>query len=243
MFPSENSGTMEWALYKVFGYRGEYERGKVPFEQDVATVCTSDNDPEFSDFANMMILGLMAAEKSNITRETADLMSSSSVYGKELVNVVKTVGNYAEVYQKGISPIAERSGWNFINTDDTALLNTLPLGILRISGPRPAPGGTLEAIWQRGKVNCGIRPDRPGFAVLDENGAWVGMDVEFCTALAAGALEGEFRAIDFIEIKDEGDGYQKLQAGDVDVLAGFTVSIRSATRDVNVGHGGHYGEF
>ncbi|MEM9331050.1 MAG: hypothetical protein AAGA53_06970 [Pseudomonadota bacterium] len=29
----------------------------------------------------------------------------------------------------------------------------------------------------------------------------------------------------------------------VDVLAGFTVSIRSATRDVNVGHGGHYGEF
>ncbi|MEM7290757.1 MAG: hypothetical protein AAF412_10385 [Pseudomonadota bacterium] len=29
----------------------------------------------------------------------------------------------------------------------------------------------------------------------------------------------------------------------VDVLAGFTVSIRSATRDVNVGHGSHYGEF
>lgn len=29
----------------------------------------------------------------------------------------------------------------------------------------------------------------------------------------------------------------------VDVLAGFTVSIRSATRDVNVGHGGHYGEY
>lgn len=29
----------------------------------------------------------------------------------------------------------------------------------------------------------------------------------------------------------------------VDVLAGFTVSIRSATRDVNVGHGGHYGDF
>jgi hypothetical protein len=29
----------------------------------------------------------------------------------------------------------------------------------------------------------------------------------------------------------------------VDVLAGFTVSIRSATRDVNVGHSGHYGEY
>ena len=29
----------------------------------------------------------------------------------------------------------------------------------------------------------------------------------------------------------------------VDVLAGFTVSIRSATRDVNVGHGGHYGDY
>ncbi|MEM7214910.1 MAG: hypothetical protein AAF423_05145 [Pseudomonadota bacterium] len=29
----------------------------------------------------------------------------------------------------------------------------------------------------------------------------------------------------------------------VDVLAGFTVSIRSATRDVNVGHGGNYGEY
>ena len=29
----------------------------------------------------------------------------------------------------------------------------------------------------------------------------------------------------------------------VDVLAGFVVSVRSATRDVNVGHGGHYGDF
>lgn len=29
----------------------------------------------------------------------------------------------------------------------------------------------------------------------------------------------------------------------VDVLAGFTVSIRSATRDVNVGHGSHYNEY
>ena len=29
----------------------------------------------------------------------------------------------------------------------------------------------------------------------------------------------------------------------VDVLAGFTISIRSATRDVNIGHGGHYGEY
>jgi len=29
----------------------------------------------------------------------------------------------------------------------------------------------------------------------------------------------------------------------VDVLAGFTVSIRSATRDVNVGHGGYHGEY
>ena len=29
----------------------------------------------------------------------------------------------------------------------------------------------------------------------------------------------------------------------VDVLAGFTVSIRSATRDVNMSHGGHYGDY
>ena len=28
-----------------------------------------------------------------------------------------------------------------------------------------------------------------------------------------------------------------------DVLAGFVVSIRSATRDINVGHGGGYGEY
>ena len=29
----------------------------------------------------------------------------------------------------------------------------------------------------------------------------------------------------------------------VDVLAGFTVSVRSATRDVNVGRGGHYSDY
>lgn len=29
----------------------------------------------------------------------------------------------------------------------------------------------------------------------------------------------------------------------LDVLAGFSISIRAATRDVNIGHGGGYGEF
>lgn len=223
VIPSENSGIMEWGL-ELLAYQGSYIRGIQPFVRDVVTVATRDDDVEFSDFVNMILLGLLAAEQANVTQDMADQMLDSAVLGEELTQVVAAVGNYNDVYQRGVAPVMKRGVWNHLNDGTTGLMYSLPLGKVRTIGSGPVPNGTLEQIWKRPnrKLHCGIRANRPGFASLDETGELVGMDIEYCTALAASVLEGEAQAIDFIPMDNETDGYQRLYAGEVDVLAGFT---------------------
>ncbi|CAB9525772.1 extracellular solute-binding protein [Seminavis robusta] len=241
VLPSENSGIMEWGL-GLLGYKGEYVRGTVPFAKDVVTVATRDDDAEFSDFVNIILMGLFAAEQANITRDDDDsmaLVQSARVLGNELAHAVRAVGSYRDVYEQGVSPIMKREVWNLINNGTTGLLYALPFGKLSNDGPGPTPGGTLDRIWKRPdrKLHCGIRLGREGFADLDDAGVSVGMDVDFCTALAASAIEGEAQSIEFVEVMDEADGYQKLQRGEVDVLAGFEWNIVNDYSEQTTGEG------
>lgn len=237
VIPSDTSGIMEWGLHDIFGYSGPYVRGSVPFEFEVLSVATNDDDEEFADFVSIILLGLMAAEKANVTSETAELMAASMVLGEELVEAVRTVGNYHQLYERGIGPTVERSTWNTLNDGTTGVLISEPFGIVRMNGPGPAPGGTLARIRNHRTLNCGVRPNRTGFAMLDESGTWVGMDIEYCTALAAAALEGESEAVNFIAVEDEADGYRKLQAGAVDVLAGFEWNVINDYQEPTTGEG------
>ena len=238
VMPSENSGIMEWGL-ELLGYQGPYIRGSKAFQKDTATVATREDDPEFSDFVNIIIMGIFAAEEAGVSKETAGKMGTSSVLGENLVSAVRAVGSYKDVYEQGITPFMKRGSWNLINNGTTGLLYTLQLGRVRQIGPGPVQGGTLESIWERQerKLHCGIRMNRTGFASLDSSGNLVGLDVEFCTALAASALEGEAQSIEFVPVFDEADGYRKLQAREVDVLAGFTWSIENDYQEPTTGEG------
>ena len=228
VLPSENNGIMEYGL-DLLGYKGRYARGTMPFQKDVVAVATRDDDVAFSDFINIVLLGLFAAEQANITKHNAEeMLKRATVLGPELADAVAAVGNYAEVYEVGVAPLLKRDGWNVINNGTTGLLFSMPLGKTRKVGPGPVEGGTLERIWARSnrKLYCGIRTGRPGFAVWDSSTErYVGMDVEFCTAVAAGVLEGEAESIEFIPVTDEADGYRQLHQGTVDILAGFTWTV------------------
>jgi len=97
----------------------------------------------------------------------------------------------------------------------------------------------LQAILQRPDpvLHCGIRMNRTGFAFVDSDGVYRGMDVDICMALAASALPDNRRAIKFVPVQDEDDGYKKLQVGDVDVLAGFEWNIVNDYQERSTGDG------
>jgi general L-amino acid transport system substrate-binding protein len=86
---------------------------------------------------------------------------------------------------------------------------------------RPVESGdispTLRRVRARGRLNCGVNPDLPGFAQRDEDGAWRGFDVDLCRAVAA-AVIGDAKAVNFRPL-DARSRFAALQSGAVDLLA------------------------
>jgi general L-amino acid transport system substrate-binding protein len=110
----------------------------------------------------------------------------------------------------------------------------LVAGILLASGPAGAaagPGTTLDTIRARGNVLCGIGEPEPGFSEINEARVRSGLDVEFCTALAA-AVFGSKDAVKYWPLSPN-DRFKALQSGDVDVLSrGATWTL---SRDTELG--------
>jgi general L-amino acid transport system substrate-binding protein len=107
------------------------------------------------------------------------------------------------------------------------------LGVLvALAAPAAAAESTtLDAIRARGYLLCGIGEVQPGFSQVAQNGDRSGLDVEFCTALAA-AVFGSKDAVKFWPLSAN-DRFKALQSGDVDVLArGATWTL---SRDTELG--------
>lgn len=94
-----------------------------------------------------------------------------------------------------------------------------------------APISILDAVKARGKVVCGVQDHAPGFSEVSPRGAWSGMDVEFCSALAA-AIFGDRDAVKLLSL-NAGDRFKSLQDDEVDVLLGAT--SWTLTRDTELG--------
>ncbi len=80
-----------------------------------------------------------------------------------------------------------------------------------------AQAGTLDDVKARGKLNCGVNAGLMGFAEKGADGAWAGMDVDYCKALAAATL-GDATKVEYVPLTAQ-DRFEKLKAGAVDVLA------------------------
>src|SRR5437764_2494842 len=79
-----------------------------------------------------------------------------------------------------------------------------------------AHAATLDAIKQRGTVNCGTAPNLPGFAYTDDKNVRRGFDVDLCRALAAAVLGDA----DKVQLSPLGlrDGFATLTTGGVDAM-------------------------
>ena len=103
--------------------------------------------------------------------------------------------------------------------------------ILGAAASSAASAQTLNAIKQRGMLNCGSNGSLAGFGLPDAQGRWTGLDVDFCKALAA-AIFNDPNKIKFVPLTAK-DRFTALQSGEVDVLARNTTWTSS--RDTSLG--------
>ena len=89
--------------------------------------------------------------------------------------------------------------------------------LFAMAGGAAEAASTLETIRSRGHVLCGVSEPQEGFSEVTEDGVRSGLDVEFCSALAA-AVFGSKDAVKFWPLSAN-DRFKALQSGDVDVVA------------------------
>jgi general L-amino acid transport system substrate-binding protein len=80
-----------------------------------------------------------------------------------------------------------------------------------------ASAGTLEAVKQRGVLQCGVSEGLFGFSEQNAKGEWSGFDVDFCRAVA-GAIFDDAAKVSFVPLS-AGDRFAALKAGRVDLLS------------------------
>lgn len=104
------------------------------------------------------------------------------------------------------------------------------LGLLATQEARA--GATLNNIKQKGFVQCGVNVSGlPGFAEVDANNNWKGMDIDLCRAVAA-ALFGDATKVKYTPLNAK-ERFTALQSGEIDVLSRNTTW--SSSRDSALG--------
>jgi len=94
-----------------------------------------------------------------------------------------------------------------------------------------ADGDTLAGVKVRGVLRCGVSEGIAGFSSKDTQGRWIGLDADFCRAVAAAALGDAEKAV-FVPLSAEAR-FPALLSGDIDLL------VRNTTwtlgREANLG--------
>jgi len=80
-----------------------------------------------------------------------------------------------------------------------------------------ARAGTLDQVKERGHLVCGSNLGLAGFGLQDDRGAWTGLDIDFCRAVAA-AVFGDAGKVRFLPLSSK-DRFTALQSGEIDLLS------------------------
>jgi general L-amino acid transport system substrate-binding protein len=90
--------------------------------------------------------------------------------------------------------------------------------LLAASAAAPAaPSPVLAQIKTRGALRCGVSEGVPGLSAKDAGGRWVGIDADFCRAVAAAAL-GDPEKVVFVPLKASAR-FPALMSRTIDLLA------------------------
>ncbi|CAB9520479.1 Putative amino-acid ABC transporter-binding protein YhdW [Seminavis robusta] len=227
-----------------YGYKGNFTTSGAVFNKEPIGVGTFKGDPVWDDFVNAVVQSLISAEVHGITKATAHLFPQTDVFGEDFRdmfrNAIGAVGNFAEIYEEHLQQAIPREAVNTINSGDAGLLFTAPLGTQKLWSNFTL-GRNIQRVLERGRLLCGVRLGRPGFATgkHDNGTTFAGMDIDFCKAVAASMFGGDTQAVDYIELNSSypSDGYVKLAAGEVDMVAGAAWNLANDVKEPGTGIG------
>jgi len=97
--------------------------------------------------------------------------------------------------------------------------------------PSLASADILSQVMKKDVVTCGVSPGLTGFAIIDSDGNWEGLDVTFCQSVAAAVL-GDASKVKYIPVTTK-ERFTALQSGEIDVLSRNTTWTE--TRDTSLG--------
>ncbi len=75
---------------------------------------------------------------------------------------------------------------------------------------------TLDKVKKQGTLSCGVNVGLAGFSAPDDKGAWTGLDVDYCKAIAAAVL-GDANKVRYVPTTAK-ERFTALQSGEIDVL-------------------------
>jgi general L-amino acid transport system substrate-binding protein len=108
----------------------------------------------------------------------------------------------------------------------------LAAALLLAAGAAPArAASTLDTVRARGQLVCGVNTGVAGFSAPDTRGAYHGLDVDYCRALAAAVL-GDADRVRFVPTTYQ-TRFVLLQSGELDVLARNVTA--TLTRETSLG--------
>lgn len=96
-------------------------------------------------------------------------------------------------------------------------LGVAAAAVVGMSSAAFAQAKTLDTVKARGQLLCGVGTGLAGFGQPDDKGAWTGLDVDFCRAMAA-AIFGDGQKVTFKSLSAK-ERFTALQSGEVDVLS------------------------
>ena len=88
---------------------------------------------------------------------------------------------------------------------------------------------TLDAVKEKGFVQCGVSQGLPGFSNPDDQGNWTGLDVDYCRAIAS-AVFNDAEAVKFTPLSAK-VRFTALTSGEIDILARNTTWTMSRDSD------------
>ena len=112
-----------------------------------------------------------------------------------------------------------------------ALHLAIALCLTSLASASSGRAGVLETVRARDHLLCGVGDGPKGYSTVNGAGAWSGISVDFCRALAA-AVVGDKDAVKFRPLS-KSERFSALQAGEIDVLS-RDVAMTSS-RDTGLG--------
>ncbi len=225
------------------GYTGPYEMGGEILSRELISMVTRDGDAKFSDFCNWVVQALLSAEEMRIMSavEVSPLdLQKTLIFGERyetmFQDAFEVVGDYGQLYSEHLESFVPRSDANMINLGNQPGMYAIEFGKIETDQPpRMTNSSKIQEIKERGHLNCGIT-HTPIFAELNEEGEWVGLDIDFCKAISAALFDGK------VEVRyqrlDPSIRFEALQKGQVDVLARVTtITMERDVKEPTTGAG------